>query len=196
MMHGVCTVPNDYPLDALTHLFADGDRQFFILLGPHVLREDSKEFFCFQIADLRQFRHCSVEFARRKSRDHCSGAVIQTRGDGAAGAQQFNLGQTRGKGKLFFRDLIMRFLVSGFTHLQNCIHINAHIVTGRQFQHYVTVVVVFTAGQDNALECAAGGLNCIVTPDPGLEVFQHLQRATFVAFKKIQHLFYIYPQIT
>ena len=60
MGHGVRAVADDDALCPVGDLLADGDGQGLVLLGAHVLAEDTEEFLGGEVGDIRQFRHGSV----------------------------------------------------------------------------------------------------------------------------------------
>ena len=86
--HRVGAVADDDAVDPLGDLVADGVGQGLVLLGPHVLAEHAEELLRRQVGDVGQLGHGPVQLAGREGRNHRAGAVVEPRGDRAAGAQQ------------------------------------------------------------------------------------------------------------
>ncbi|MPL94186.1 hypothetical protein SDC9_40336 [bioreactor metagenome] len=173
--------------------FADGNGQFFILLGSHVFAENSKELISREIADVCQLGHSAIQFTRRKCRNNGTGTVVETRSNGAARSEQFHIGKSRGYRKLFFGNFIVGFFIAGFLHVQNCGSINTHIVSGNDFKNDVLVIVVFGAWQNCALKITPGGFNLGLSPNTDLIFLQQFERMALVSLEKIfAHYFEIF----
>ena len=186
-MHSIRAVSDDDTFDALVDLLTDRDRQFLILLRPHILREHSKKLFRVQVADISQFRNRSIELSGRESRDDRSGAVIQPRSNGSACAEELDLWQPRSKGEFPLWDLVMSFFIAGFLHAENGLDIDTDVVSGDKLDHYMLVIIVLTAGQNDTLKASASGIDGRITPDSRLIVFEDFQSPSFVTFEEIKH---------
>ncbi len=180
---GIGSVSDDNAFNAGLHLLSDFVRQSHVFFGGHVFGEDGEHLFRVQVADVGQFRHSAVEFARRESRNHRTRAVVQTGGDGAAGAQQFDMRQSGSVGEFLLRNLEIGLRVTFSLHGSDGVHIQADVITGNDFQHNVHIVGVFGPGQDFPAEMAAGGLHFRFVPYVHVVFFQYVKRSSFISLK-------------
>ena len=148
-------------------LVADCLSQLDVLLPAHVLGEDAKQLVGGEIADIGELGYCTIELARCEGGDHCAGAIVQSGGDGAAGAQQSHVGQIGSAGKLLLRDLVEGFLETELFDLDDAIDMQTDVVSGLELHHQVQVVVGLAAGQDDAFEDAPLVVDdAHIAPDP------------------------------
>ena len=162
--------------------FGQGD----VLLLRHVLGEHAEQLLRRQVADVGQFGHRAVEFARREGRDDGAGAVVEARGDRAAGAEQRDAGEVGPRGKLLLRDLVDGFLVADLGDADHAVHVKADVVAVLQLDDDVEVVLGFAARQDDALEVAAGVvLHLHVAPYAHAPALERGARMALVSLERV-----------
>ena len=175
--HRVGAVADDDAVDALGDFLADGLGQGDVLLGAHVLAEDAEELLRVHVGDVGQLRHRAVKFAGRKGRNHRAGAVVEPRGDRAAGAQQRDALLARIDGKCLLRNLVDGLAIADFLGRRDPAGFDAHVVAVEELHDDVELVARLAAGQHHALEAGAAVVDDLdFAPDAEAETVHHVPR--------------------
>ncbi len=181
MVHGVGAMADDYAVHAVLDLLPDLLGGVHILLRTHVLGKDTIKFFGFEIANISQLRHRAVKLARGEGRYNRAGAIIKTRGDSPARAQQGNVGLGRIFGKFRLGNFVVRFFVTDLPYILDVLRQHADIVTVGHLQNQVTVVGSLRTRQDYTCKNSFGRFDLDIRPDIDIEILQNRKRRAAVA---------------
>ena len=178
--------PMTMPSTPRGDLVADGVGQGDVLLRAHVLAEDAEKLLRGHVGDVGQLGHGPVELAGREGRNHRPGAVVEPRGDRAAGAQQGDALLAGIDGKLLLRDFVDGLAIAGLLGRGDPAGVDADVVAVEKLHHDVELVAGFAAGEHHALEARAAVVYDLdLAPYAEAETLHHLARRPAVALETV-----------